>query len=40
MPRTARIFGFLQVTAVTADVVNTSQTAMAFTKIFRPFFTP
>src|ERR1035438_9829201 len=39
MPRTARIFGLLQVTTVTADVVNTSQTARTFTKITRAFFT-
>jgi hypothetical protein len=39
MPSTARMIGFLQVTTVTAEVVNTSQTAIVITKITRPFFT-
>ena len=39
MASTARIYGFLQVTAVTAEVVSTSQTATAITKATRPFFT-
>jgi hypothetical protein len=33
------MIGFLQVTTVTAEVVNTSQTAIVITKITRPFFT-